>query len=119
MVIPALSIVGRPRHRRGTVLPLVALTIVAQLSFLALAIDLGMVAISKTQAQQAADLAALTAARSLNGLAASNYNKSAATTNAQNILSYNRVLGNPIQASQTADNLWLLRLQPDHAVVFR
>ena len=63
MVISALSIVGRPRHRRGTVLPLVALTIVAQLSFLALAIDLGMVAISKTQAQQAADLAALTAAQ--------------------------------------------------------
>ena len=49
MVISALSFVGRPRHRRGTVLPLVALTIVAQLSFLALAIDLGMVAISKTQ----------------------------------------------------------------------
>ena len=100
MVISALSIVGRPRHRRGTVLPLVALTIVAQLSFLALAIDLGMVAISKTQAQQAADLAALTAARSLNGSAASNYNQSAATTNAQNLLSYNRVLGQQIQASQ-------------------
>ena len=56
MVISALSFAGRPRHRRGTVLPLVVLTLVAQLSFLALAIDLGMVAISKTQAQQAADL---------------------------------------------------------------
>jgi uncharacterized membrane protein len=100
MVISALSLVGRPRHRRGTVLPLVALTIVAQLSFLALAIDLGMVAISKTQAQQAADLVALTAARSLNGSAASNYNQSGATTNAQNLLSYNRVLGQQIQASQ-------------------
>src|SRR5208337_5018194 len=100
MVISALSFVGRPRHRRGTVLPLVALTIVAQLSFLALAIDLGMVAISKTQAQQAADLVALTAARSLNGSATGNYNQSGATTNAQNILSYNRVLGQPIQASQ-------------------
>jgi Flp pilus assembly protein TadG len=100
MVISALSFVGRPRHRRGTVLPLVALTIVAQLSFLALAIDLGMVAISKTQAQQAADLVSLTAARSLNGSATGNYNQSGATTNAQNILSYNRVLGQPIQASQ-------------------
>ena len=68
MVISALSFVGRPRHRRGTVLPLVALTIVAQLAFLALAIDLGMLAIAKTQAQQAADLVALTAARSLNGV---------------------------------------------------
>ena len=35
--------------------------------FLALAIDLGMLAIAKTQVQQAADLAALTAARTLNG----------------------------------------------------
>ena len=67
MVTSTPSLAGRPRHRRGTVLPLVAFTIVAQLCFLALAIDLGMVAISKTQTQQAADLVALTAARSLNG----------------------------------------------------
>ena len=100
MVTSAQSFLGRPRQRPGTVLPLVALTIVAQLSFLALAIDLGMVAISKTQVQQAADLVALTAARSLNGSSTGNYNQSAATTNAQNILSYNRVLGSPIQASQ-------------------
>ena len=35
-----------------------------------------MVAIAKTQAQHAADLAALTAAHSLNGNATSNYNQS-------------------------------------------
>ncbi len=100
MVIFAMSLVGRPRRRRGTVLPLVVLTIVAQLAFLALAIDVGMVAISKTQVQQAADLVSLAAARSLNGVAASNYNQSLATTNAQNLLTHNRVLGKPIQASQ-------------------
>ena len=100
MVISTLSLTRRSRQRRGSVLPLVAFTLVAQLCFLAMAIDLGMVAISKTQAQQAADLVALTAARSLNGNSAVNYNQSAATTNAQNILSYNRVLGKPIQASQ-------------------
>jgi hypothetical protein len=59
-----------------------------------------MIAISKTQSQQAADLVALTAARSLNGSAASNYNQSLATTNAQNMLTHNRILGNSIQASQ-------------------
>ena len=100
MVISALSIVGRPRHRRGTVLPLVALTIVAQLSFLALAIDLGMLAIAKTQVQNAADLAALTAARTSNGDATSTYNQSAATTNAQHALTYNSILGKAIQSSQ-------------------
>lgn len=100
MVISALSFIGRPRHRRGTVLPLVALTIVAQISFLALAIDLGMLAIAKTQVQNAADLAALTAARTSNGDATTTYNKSAATTNAQNALTYTLILGKAIQSSQ-------------------
>lgn len=48
--------------RQGTVLSLLALTMVALLGFLALAIDIGMLAIAKTQAQNAADLASLTAA---------------------------------------------------------
>ena len=64
--------------------------IVAMVGFLALAIDLGMLAIAKTQAQQAADLAALTAMRTLNGNSSINYNQTAATTNAQNVLTYNR-----------------------------
>ena len=88
------------RVRRGTIMPLLALTIVAMVGFLALAIDLGMLAIAKTQAQQAADLAALTAARTLNGNASNNYNQTAATTNAQNILTYNSILGQAIQSSQ-------------------
>jgi hypothetical protein len=59
-----------------------------------------MMLIAKAEVQNAADLAALTAARTLNGDATNNYNQSAATTNAQNILSYNNVLGQPIQTSQ-------------------
>jgi hypothetical protein len=76
------------------------MTIIAQIGFLALAIDLSMVAIAKTQVQQAADLVALTAARSLNGSSAANYNQSVATTNAQNIVARNYVLGNKLQSSQ-------------------
>ena len=78
-----------------------------------------MLAIAKTQAQQAADLAALTAARTLNGNSTSTYNQSAATTNAQNILTYNVILGQSIQSSQLTAHLRLLRLQPDHADVQR
>ena len=63
MVTPAHAHTGRPACRRGTVLPLVVLTMMVLLGFLALAIDLGMLAIAKTQVQQAADLVALTAAR--------------------------------------------------------
>jgi Flp pilus assembly protein TadG len=90
----------RPAVRRGIVLPILALVIVALVAFLALAIDLGMVAIAKTQAQQAADLAALTAMRTLNGNASISYNQSAATTNAQNVVTYNKILGQSLQSSQ-------------------
>ncbi len=69
MIRSAHECVGRP-VRRGTVVPLLALTIVALVGFLALAIDLGMLAVAKAQTQQAADLAALTAARTVDGNAA-------------------------------------------------
>ena len=58
----------------------------AILGFLALAIDLSMLAIAKTQVQQAADLVALTAARTVNGDRPTSYNQTEATTNAQNVL---------------------------------
>jgi len=100
MITSAKPLVGRTQRRRGTVMPLLALTIVAFVGFLALAIDLGMLTIAKTQAQQAADLAALTAARTLNGNASLNYNQAAATTNSQNILGYNSILGQAVQSTQ-------------------
>ena len=42
---------------------MLAIVIVVMVGFLALAIDVGMLAIAKTQVQQTADLAALTAMR--------------------------------------------------------
>src|SRR6059058_2800794 len=87
-------------RRRGTITSLMALTIVGLLGFLGLAIDLGMLAIAKTQAQNAADLAALTAARTLNGSSSNTYNNAAATTNAQNLLTWNYILGQSIGSSQ-------------------
>ena len=99
---------GQQSARRGTVLPIVVLTLVALIAFIGLAIDLGMLAMAKAQAQNAADLAALTAARTLNGNPSSAtpnngaYNQTAATSNAQNMLSYNSILGQSIQASQVS-----------------
>jgi Flp pilus assembly protein TadG len=94
------NVTRRFKCRRAATLPFIAITLIALLGFLALGIDLGMLVIAKAEAQNAADLAALTAARTLNGSATNNYNQSAATTNAQNILTYNTILGQPIQASQ-------------------
>jgi Flp pilus assembly protein TadG len=52
--------------RRGTILPLLALCLVALIAFTGLAVDLGMIAVSRTQCQNAADVAALVGARNLN-----------------------------------------------------
>ena len=94
-----LSRTGGPVLHRGIILPLLAIVIVVMVGFLALAIDLGMLAIAKTQVQQAADLAALTAMRTLNGNSSINYNQDAATTNAQNVVTYNTILGTSLQSS--------------------
>jgi len=94
------SIVDRRSYRRGIVLPVLALVIVVMVGFLALAIDLGMLAIAQTQVQQTADLAALTAMRTMNGNSGSGYNQTAATTNAQNVVTYNYILGQALQSSQ-------------------
>ncbi len=92
-----LASIHRPdTRRRGTIVALMAITIVGMIAFLGLAIDLGMLAIAKTQAQQAADLAALTAARTVNGDSTNTYNSAAATINAQNILTYNTILGQSV-----------------------
>jgi Flp pilus assembly protein TadG len=90
----------RIASRRGTMLPMLAITMVGLVAFMALAIDIGMAAIAKTQTQHAADLAALTATRTVNGDASNNYNQEAATANAQTILGFNVVLSQSIQSSQ-------------------
>lgn len=100
MLISHRTFDWRFRRRRGTVLPLLAITLVALISFIALAVDVGMMVIAKSQTQNSADVAALTAARTLTGDSTANYNQSDASTNAQNILSYNAILGQSIQNSQ-------------------
>jgi Flp pilus assembly protein TadG len=55
------------RRRRGSILVPAILTIVALCGFVAMAVDVGMMASVKVQAQNAADAAAMAGARTLNG----------------------------------------------------
>ena len=87
----------RTSARRGVVLPYVAISMVALLGFIALAIDLGMVMVAKTQTQNAADAAAFAAARTLSGGA--NPNTSQATANGQAVAAANTVLGTSVPAA--------------------
>ncbi len=84
----------RKSTRRGAVLPLVALCMIALMGMLALAIDIGMVAIARSQAQNAADSAAMAGARTITGTTGQNYNQVA--VNAITAATDNDIFNNPV-----------------------
>jgi hypothetical protein len=96
-------------RRRGAVLPIVAVCLVGLMGFIALAIDIGMMVVARSQCQNAADVAALAGARTLDGKSANN-NLSAATSMAVSAATANTVLNAPIAAAQvTAVNPGIYR----------
>lgn len=77
-------------NRSGTVLPMLGVCLIGLFAFVALAIDLGVLAVSRTQSQNAADVAALVGTRTLNNKDGVSFNnlpsavamaKGSATTN--------------------------------------
>ena len=87
--------------RRGTVLPLLALCLISLFSFVALAVDLGMLAVARTDCQNAADIAALAGARQLNNKPASvNNNKTNAIAQANAAVTVNYDIGASFANSQ-------------------
>jgi Flp pilus assembly protein TadG len=76
--------------RRGAILVLVAISLVVVCGFVALAVDVGMIAVAKTEAQNAADTASMIGARTLNG--ADPPNLTQATTAAKNGAKANKIL---------------------------
>lgn len=92
-----MRIEKRTSVRRGAILPYMAISLVALIGFIALAIDLGIVMVAKTQAQNAADAAAFAAARTLTGGASANTTQ--AIANGQAVAGANTVVGTPIPAA--------------------
>lgn len=79
-----------PTRRRGNILPLLALTVTLLFAFVALAIDVGVLTIARTEAQAACDAGALAGARVLNNRPGNVENdKSTAFTVAQNTVLQN------------------------------
>ncbi|MFQ3651204.1 MAG: pilus assembly protein TadG-related protein, partial [Gemmataceae bacterium] len=87
-------------RRRGSILPLLVISLVAMLGMVALAIDLGMLAVARTHCQAAADAAALAGARTLTGDPETDFNRGAALGNARKAVAENQVIGRPIQNNQ-------------------
>jgi Flp pilus assembly protein TadG len=74
------------------------LALVMLCGFVALAVDVGLVAVAKTECQNAADTAALTGARSLDG--GDSPDLTTATANARAAATSNTILGGSVQASE-------------------
>jgi len=88
--------------RRGAIIPLVAITLIGLMGMLALAIDIGMVAVAKTQAQNAADVAAMAGVRTFTGQSGynlSNVSVNAVTAATQNKIFSSYVSGDPASIS--------------------
>jgi Flp pilus assembly protein TadG len=85
------------QRRRGTILPMLAICLVVICGFVALGIDIGLVAAAKTDCQNAADAASMTGTRDLDG--SQNGNVAGATSKALAIAMANQVLGQNIQAA--------------------
>ncbi len=111
---------SRALRSRGTIMPLLAMSIVVMVGFLALAIDLGMLAVAKTQTQQAADLAVLYGPWRHRG-----WERPASTTTRPRPRPMQKHLElqrgpEPVGAFVAAPaHVRFVRLQPDHAVVQR
>ncbi|MGO9600596.1 MAG: TadG family pilus assembly protein [Isosphaeraceae bacterium] len=77
---------------------MIGLSLVAICGAVALAIDVGRIAVAKLECQNAADVASMAGARTLNGIMPQDLG--AATTNAQNAALTYLVMGQPIQVSE-------------------
>src|SRR5260221_3076069 len=89
-----------PSMRKGSILPLVAISMVALLGFVALAIDVGLLMVSRTQCQHAADCAAMAGEGMLNGDVANNNNYAAAGPKIIEAATTCQVLAKPVQAGK-------------------
>src|SRR3954451_17701505 len=85
-------------RRDGAVLPLVTVCLVGLVGFVALAIDVGMMTVARTQAQSAADIAALAGARTLNGQPGNN--RVGAEAEALDAATANSILTAPVTPAQ-------------------
>jgi len=74
-------------------------------TFMALAIDLGMLTVAQTQLCDAADAAALAGCRALNGNSSNNNNYSGVAPAAQTAITSNNVLSNSLQTSNLTVNI--------------
>ncbi len=85
-------------ERRGIIIPLIAVGVVALIGLVALAVDIGRLALAQSACQAAADASAIAGARSLDGT----QNLPGATAAATDAATAYEILGTPLKASEVA-----------------
>ena len=99
-------------RRRGSIVPLLAVSIVAMLAMVALAIDIGLLAVARNNCQNAADSAAMSSVRVLNGDSTVNNNYSAVAPAAQAAAAANSVLGTPLTSASASVDIGYYAYDP-------
>lgn len=90
------------RSRKAAILPLLAVSMVALIGIIALAVDIGILAQTKSQLQSAADAAALSGSRGLTGDTGTDNNRAAVTGLALSTIQASTIMGQTLQSSQLA-----------------
>ena len=98
-------------RRRGAVLPLVALCLIALFAMVALAIDIGLICVARNQSQNAADSAAMAGSRTISGDSTNNYNVGAVPGNAITAAVSNKVLSQYVQGDPSKEGPFVYRLK--------
>src|SRR5688572_14496390 len=98
------------KRRPGAILPLVVISLLGLMGLLALAIDIGMVAVARSQVQNAADASAMAGARTIQGV--SGYNYAQVPINAVQAAVNNKVFnvaisGNPASITNPATDVYV------------
>ena len=90
------------KARKAAILPMLAVSMVALIGIIALAVDIGILAQTKSQLQSAADAAALSGSRGLTGDTSTDNNRAAVTGLALSTIQASTIMGQTLQSSQLA-----------------
>lgn len=88
------------RSRKAAIVPMLAVSMVALIGIIALAVDIGILAQTKSQIQSASDAAALSGSRGLTGDTSTDNNKAAVNGLALSTIQASTIMGQTLQASQ-------------------
>ena len=88
------------KSRKAAIVPLLAVSMVALIGIIALAVDIGILAQTKSQLQSAADAAALSGSRGLTGDTSTDNNRAAVTGLALSTIQASTIMGQTLQSSQ-------------------